>query len=538
MEVGCEHLYEGIRKMKLYTKLSIMTILLITLTISISGLMIGRWEAKQSEASIERNLFNVATTISHSQLVKEGLLSKNSSEIQPFVKNLISVLADVEIITIADMEAVRYGHPNENRLGEKFVGGDEEAVIEDGSSYFSVATGTLGRSIRAFQPIYNNNQQIGFVMTGHMYDSVLEKQRQMEKKFAINSFWAVLIGSIGAFFISRSIKKSLLDLEPSEIVSLYRNQEAILSTAREGIIAIDKEERITLINQSAIDILGSSESAIAGRPILDVFPSTGLIRVMKSGIEEIGKERVFENTHILANRIPIYEDGKIVGAMATFLDRTEFVRKAEEVTGVNIILDALRANTHEFRNKLHVLLGLLQLGEHSKARKYIIDVETTTENLHRIMFDKIKNPTMSALLLGKYNRAQEEGVILIITEDSELESDCGISDDDLITVIGNLIENAIEAIVRSSLENCEIQVYIKNIDDEFVCQVSDNGPGMTQEMCKSVLKRGVTSKTGSSGIGLDLVSKVVKRYSGSIQLESEVNEGTEVTVVLKRGYSF
>lgn len=521
--------------MKLYTKLSVMTIILIMLTLSISGMLVGKWEYKRFEAAIEKNLMNVAKSLSESDLVKDGLRNGESEDIQRYVKTLLQTLEDVDIITVADMKAIRYGHPNDSRLGQRFVGGDEVRVIEEGISYTSVATGTLGQSVRAFVPVFYEGNQVGFIMTGHMYNAVLAQQRQMEKNFVIYAFWGTLLGSIGAFFISRSIKKSLLNLEPNEIARLYRNQEGILSTAREGIIAIDLHKNITLINQSAVEILGGPGENMVGMPVQEIFPDTGLIRVMETGVSELGKERAFAGTHILANRIPILEEGKIVGAMATFLDRTEFVEMAEEVTGVKIILDALRANAHEFRNKMHVLLGLLQLEQYDRARAYIRDVESDNENIRRMVSGKIKNATISALLLGKYNRAKEEGIELYLTEDSMLELDCGVPEDDLIVVIGNLIENAIEAISRSNIDQGEVQVYIRSIDDEVVCQVIDNGPGMAPEQINASFQRGTTTKPGSAGIGLDLVVKTLERYAGSATLESALGQGTEATAIFKRG---
>lgn len=523
--------------MRLYSKLWIMITVLLITTILVSGSLVGRYEFNQAEQSIKRNLMNVANTIAQNESVQKGLESKESTYIQNYVDELLGVLDDVEIITVADMESIRYGHPNIDRLGQVFVGGDQDRVVSQGESYLSIATGTMGRSVRAFVPIYSNGEQVGFVMTAHMYNSVMAKQRQMEKNFSIYFFWGILIGSLGAYFISRDIKKSLLDLEPGEIVRLLRNQDAILETAREGILAIDSEERITLINQSAIDILKCQESEIVGRPILDIFPTTGLIRVLRTGQEEIGREKVIGDTHILANRIPIYENGEIIGAMATILDRTAFVKKAEEVTGVKIIIDALRANSHEFRNKLHVLLGLLQLEKFEKAKAFIRNVKSENENLHRMVSSKIKNPTISALLLGKYNRAQEEGIFLYLTEDSDLESLDWCSDDDIIVVLGNLIENAIEAISKARQKDGEIQIYIKNDEDQVTCQIIDNGPGIPEDKIDQVVKRGYTTKKGSSGIGLDLVKNVLKRYNGCLTLQSRQGEGTEAIAIFERGES-
>jgi two-component system CitB family sensor kinase/two-component system sensor histidine kinase DctS len=184
---------------------------------------------------------------------------------------------------------------------------------------------------------------------------------------------------------------------------------------------------------------------------------------------------------------------------------------------------------------MHVLLGLLQLEQYDRARAYIRDVESDNENIRRMVSGKIKNATISALLLGKYNRAKEEGIELYLTEDSMLELDCGVPEDDLIVVIGNLIENAIEAISRSNIDQGEVQVYIRSIDDEVVCQVIDNGSGMTPEQINTSFQRGVTTKPGSAGIGLDLVAKTLDRYDGSVTLESALGQGTEATAVFKRG---
>lgn len=523
------------KNMKLQLKLTIGIIFVIIFSTGISSYFVSRFELSRVEKITESNLFNVAGIIAGSPIIQDGLYNKSSAEIQSFVEEQLANLIDVEIITVADMNGIRYGHPNPERIGETFVGGDERRVVDEAATYASIATGTLGRSVRVFVPVYYGNQQVGFVMTAHLFDDLVITRKSIEKSIFFFTIIGIIIGIIGAVFISIFIKRSLMGLEPYEIVHLYREKDAMIKSLHEGIIAIDQESNITLINDSAIKILKVSKNDIIGKNVTTLFPTTKLTRVLETGIAEYDKGQTINGAHIMTNRMPIFDGDKIIGALATFRDRTEVVAMAEEITGVKQIIEALRANTHEFMNKLHVIIGLVEIGDDTLTKSYIMDLKRSQDSIKEMVFEKIDNPMIGALLLGKLNRAKEEYIDLSLSEDSVLKAlDYGMNYQAFIIILGNLIENAIEAIKRKDIDDGSVEVYLNDVGSDVTIQVIDNGTGIEVENITKVFNRGYTTKDGSNGIGLDIVTATVKRLGGQIEVESVFGEGSTFTVTIPK----
>lgn len=511
-------------KVSLQVKMIITTITIIIISIGLSTSLLTKWEINSIEDKIENNLLNAGISIANTPLIQKELYNKNSDEIQNHITLLLGKLVDTEIITVADMSGLRYAHPNPKRIGEYFVGGDEVEVLTKGKIYKSVATGTLGRSIRVFVPIYYNDVQVGFVMTGHLYTEVIDAQNSAYYSFIIYSIIGVIVGAIGAIVFSIYIKKILLGLEPKEIAILYNEKRAMLSSLSEGILAIDESGFITEINASALKILNSGESRkrIIGSDIRLVFPESLLLSIVESQKEINYVERTFNGTPIVSNFAPIIVDGKIKGAIATFRDRSKVVHLAEEITGVNLIVDALRANTHEFLNKLHLIHGLLELGKTDQAKEYIISSSGSLIELQDITLKNIKNSTICALLVGKYNRSKELNINFSVNQESRLSEKLdGINTENLVTIIGNLIENGMDAIVKKGMENADLSVFINDINDMLIIEVSDNGYGIEENL--SIFEKGVSTKANSSGTGLYLVKNIVDNYKGDVEYMSDEN---------------
>ncbi|MCK8059164.1 MULTISPECIES: sensor histidine kinase [unclassified Fusibacter] len=523
--------FRRLNPIKLQLKLTILIMFLIVFSTGISSYFVSRFEFVRLEEKIESDLYNVAGIIADTPLIQKNLYEKNEQAIQQYVEHQLESLIDVEIITIADMEGIRFGHPNSDRLGERFVGGDELKVISEGAKYTSVATGTLGRSVRAFAPVYYQNEQVGFVMAAHLFDDVLLARRNVELNIIIYTLIGIVFGSMGAIVIAIIIKDNLLGLEPHEIVQLYREKNAMLKSLHEGILAIDDKGLITMMNDSAIKILGIKDTDVVGKHINLLFPTSKLLRVLETGVAEYDRGQKINGAHVMTNRVPVLEGNRIVGAIGTFRDRTEVVAMAEEITGVKQIIEALRANTHEFMNKLHVIMGLLEMGDDSSTKAYIIDLKESHDMIHEMVVEKIGNPMISALLLGKLNRAKEESVKLYLSEDSSFKQvDDRLGSQVVIIIIGNLIENAIEAIKRSNQSNGMVDVYLNDLGPEIIIQVTDNGVGIEASQISRIFRRGYSTKPGSNGIGLDIVNANVIRLGGKIEVDSEVGEGSTFTV--------
>lgn len=526
----------------LQTKISIMITGVLFVSIFFILPFLSNWIDDEIHDKTKINILNIAKTVASSPFIKTKLITGDpQGDIQLYISDLMKTLKNIEFIVIADMSGIRYSHPNPHRLGEKFRGGDEKRVLDTGETYVSQGEGTLGVSSRAFTPIYTDDgSQIGFVSVGTLEENINHATKNALFNLSLFILIGFMIGTIGTIFLASSIKRSLLGLEPEEIAKLYTDKIGMLEAINEGLIAIDDKERITLINEAALKIIQLDDKYtkddLLGKNVYEFFDTTQLPYILDSGEAEYDQELIINNTIILANRVPIKNKNKIIGAIATFRDKTEFTNLAEEVTGVKQVLEALRANTHEFSNKLHVILGLLHLGEIEEAKKYIKSVSENQEEVLSMVTGKIKDPTIAGLILGKISRAKELGIDLEIDEDSYFknEKDHRISNHALITILGNLLENAFEAVSKTSKTKKNISLKLQETDENIEIYIEDNGTGIPQENLDKIFDRGYTTKTNSKGVGLNLVDKVIKNLNGNIIVTSTPDTGTYFNIIIPK----
>lgn len=524
---------EGSLKSKII--LHTINILLLSLTITLSFVI--KWAFTNVKTKVEINNMNTAINVANAPFLGDILTQGDPyGTIQDYADRVLVSLEDISMIVVADMDGVRYAHPNKKRLGEYFVGGDERRVIETGESYISEATGTLGHSLRAFVPIYNSKgEQAGFVMVGTLTQGISDDQYLAARKIFIYAIVGLLLGIIGAIKVASDIKKNLLGLEPYEISRLYNEKNAMLQAIQDGIIAIDDKSRITTINDAALRILGIKDENVLGKEMKEVFPSNSLERVLATGIEEVEKDRELNGIHIVTNTIPIVYDEKTIGVISTFRDKTEVTRLAEEITGVNQIVEALRANTHEFMNKLHVILGLIQIGEIDEAKKQIVDIRERQQNITSLVMNKIKDPMISALILGKHSRGLELGIDILLDEESSLNKTHGrIHSNVLVTILGNFIENALEAITDDNKNDKKVKIKIVENDKEIRIEVEDSGKGIPEENLNKIFESSFSTKSKGRGIGLFLVKERIESHNGEIEVISKLGQGTKIVALIPK----
>jgi CitB family two-component system sensor histidine kinase MalK/two-component system sensor histidine kinase DctS len=279
-----------------------------------------------------------------------------------------------------------------------------------------------------------------------------------------------------------------------------------------------------------------SKQEVEGKPLHDVYPQSTLDRILASKRPEHNVPLLFfERERILSDRLPIWEDGRVVGAVSILRNRTEVTRLAKDLTGVRHMVDALRAYTHEFMNKLHVILGLLHLGQAEKAEEYIMDVTSIQRKAVGAIMNSLEDPSVAALLVGKTSHCAELGIRLSLGAKSSLKSDERILPTDAcVTILGNLIENAIDALNQCVPGLKEITVSIHENEDSLLICVEDTGPGMEPEIVENIFNQGFSTKSGERGTGLTLVNAVVTAYQGEVRVESELGVGTTFLLTFHR----
>ena len=431
------------------------------------------------------------------------------------------------------MHGIRKSHPDSSKIGKHFKGGDEGPVLQ-GKEHVSISKGTLGHSLRSFTPILNKNgEQIGAVAVGITLDKVEKAVNKSRQGIQIGTGIGILIGVLGAVILAKYIKKILLGWEPIEISRLVEERSAMLHSIREGVIAVDQESKITLVNKAGLRIF--HQAGLGENPIgefADTYMSTSrLSHVIKTGEAELDEGQDLNGISIVVNRVPIVVNQRIVGAIATFRDKTEMQQLAEQLTGVKLYAEALRAQSHEYMNKLHVILGMVHMKYYDQLADYINATVNDRRNEIGFVTRVMQHPVLAGFLIGKLSYAREAGVELNLYSEHPLPQpkDPEIIHE-LVTIVGNLIDNAIEAVADSSIK--KVNVVFEYADDILTIEVKDTGVGMTDEDINHIFKKGYSTKGQNRGYGLYLISQAIKNIEGDMDISSIPGKGTVFVVYI------
>ncbi|MGL5437192.1 MAG: ATP-binding protein [Lachnospiraceae bacterium] len=521
-------------RIKLQGKIILGIVIILLLSSIVTMFLSMNMLLHNTDEAIERNLFNVGETAAHLPDVIDGLKGKpGAGGMQEKILSILESSSDIDYIVVCNMDSIRYSHLNPGLIGLPLVGGDDARIKEQPERYISVAEGTLGISIRSFVPVFDHdmNTQLGFIVTGTLRASIQDAQRQLVMSYLIYLFSGLLLGVGGAYLLARNIKKSLLGLEPDDLAKLYRENKGMMEALHEGIIATDQDGLITLLNESAKELLGVDDSSL-GKDIRTILPNSRLPDVAENGVAEYDQVQTVLGRVIITNRVPIMEKGKANGAIATFRDKTMMIELAEQLTGARHLVESLRASTHEFMNKMHTLLGLLELSEYDRAKSYILEIQKKQQDLNKRLFNNFKDPVIAGLILGKVSASKEQGVRLQVAPDSHI---CMIKDYDfshtLVTIVGNLIDNAVESARLSNQEMGEVQLLISQTDEEVEITVSDNGAGIAAENRERIFEREFSTKGKARGMGLYLIRQEIEKLGGTIHVASDTVE-TIFSVIL------
>jgi len=343
----------------------------------------------------------------------------------------------------------------------------------------------------------------------------------------------LLVGLLGSLVLAKNIKKSLFGLEPFTIAKNFEERSAMLQTVREGILAVDKESYITIANEEAMRLFRQANirGEPIGRKVDEYVPNTRMQEILMNGQAEFDQEQDLNGITIMTNRVPLIVDGEIVGAISTFRDKTEIRQLAEKLTGVSIYAEALRSQTHEFMNKLHVIVGMVRMGHYERLTNYISHIANQYEVEVGDVVAKIKDSVLAGFVLGKLSLAREAGAEMILSEDSfvPVPAEPEVVHE-LIIIVGNLISNALEAVEQSIIKRISLKLTYDS--DVLMITVSDTGQGIDEEMQKKIFEKGYSNKGVNRGFGLYLVQQSLERLGGEITVVSKVGCGTQFQVIL------
>ncbi|MEU1621848.1 sensor histidine kinase [Streptomyces sp. NPDC005722] len=426
-------------------------------------------------------------------------------------------------IVVMDTRGVRWSHTDVTQIG-RHVSTDPSVALA-GREIMQIDRGTLGRSARAKVPLRDDGGRIvGAVSVGIAYDSVRERLLATVPVLLLYAGAALGVGVLAALLVSRRLQRRTHGLAFADISALLDEREAMLHGIREGVIALDAHGRVRLLNDEAQRLLGLGPDA-EGRALDAVLPPGRTTDVLAGRVAGTDLLTVSGARVLVANRMPT-GDG---GAVATLRDRTELERLGRELDSTHGLLDALRAQDHEHANRLHTLLGLLELGLYDAAVDFVGEVADAQRVSAEQVAERVRDPLVSALLVGKSAIAAERGAALSVSPGTLLP-DRVVDPRDLVTVLGNLLDNALDA-ARSLVE-----VELRAEGTTVVLRVSDDGPGVPPEARERIFAEGWTTKRSPAhrgrGLGLALVRRLAERYGGMARVTARAGGGAVFTVVL------
>ncbi|KUN66270.1 sensor histidine kinase [Streptomyces griseorubiginosus] len=432
-----------------------------------------------------------------------------------------------EYVVVMDWRGVRWSHPTRSEVGRTVSTDPGQALA--GKEIMQIDSGTLGRTARGKVPLYDTHGKIvGAVSVGIAYDSVRARLIHAIPGLFAYAGGALAVGALAAWLISRRVQRQTRDLAFSDISGLLAEREAMLHGIREGVVALDRAGRIRLLNDEARRLLGIGDEAVGRSPdealgdgrTADVLAG----RVTGTDLVTVRGQRV-----LVANRMPT-DDG---GAVATLRDRTELEQLGRELDSTHGLIDALRAQDHEHANRMHTLLGLLELEMYEDAVEFVGEVVGDHRATAEQVTEKIEDPRLAALLVGKATVAAERGVALWVSDRTRLP-DRLVDPSGLVTIVGNLVDNALDA--AAGAPHARVEVELRTEGRTAVLRVRDTGPGIPVEQRELVFTEGWSTKEPPAhrgrGLGLSLVRKLAERQGGSATVGDAGGGGAEFTVVL------
>ncbi|PAK42522.1 sensor histidine kinase [Peribacillus simplex] len=524
--------------MRLHTKLMLGICTLIILMGGIfEVIFINILENNLKQETGEKAL-SVAQTISLLPEIKQAFRTDHPSVIIQPIAERIRRQIDAEFIVIGDENETRLSHPNPDMIGRKMVGGDN-AEVWDGESIITESTGTLGPSIRGKSPIIANEKVIGVVSVGYLQDDIEKEVSSIQRKIVLIISFILIGGLLVAFFISFNIKKAILGLEPKEIAWMFQEKHAILESIHEGIIAIDVHGKITVVNETAHKILHIPKDVmLRGQKIEEVLTHTHLLDVVSTARAEYDQEFMIDGEVFLASRIPILNgQGEIIGAVASLRNKSELSNLLQELSHVKAYAEGLRAQTHEYSNRLYTLLGLIQLGSYKEAMDFISTEVDVTQGFIHFLMKEVPDPIIAGFILGKVSLASELKIDFTIDRESSFKDiPSEIDRDLLVTIIGNLINNAFEAVRENEREEKRVSLFFTDLGKELIIEVEDNGKGMSPDVAELIFRDGFTTKSHqtNSGIGLGLVQEAIDGLGGYITFSTKEGGYTIFTVAISK----
>lgn len=531
------------RRWSLARQLLALQVVLVLVLVA-GGVLLAYLDARRAtEDRARQEVTAVAATVADSPSVRSALGTANPSTVlQPFAER---VRADtgVDFITIMAPDRTRYTHPDPGRIGQQFIGNTAAAL--NGQMLTETYTGTLGPSIRAVAPVFDadRDEVVALVAVGITVTAISAELAERLPPLLIVAGAVLVVGLLGSYLVSARLRRQTRGMAPAELSGMFEYYSAILHSVREGLVLVGRDGRVVLCNDAARDLLGL-DGTVRGARADELGLAPELADTLIAAGPRTDEIHVTDTRVLVANTAPVNSGDRAMGTVITLRDHTELQNLTGELDTVRGFAESLRSQAHEAANRLHAVVSLVELGRIDRALEFATAELEEAQRLTDRVMGAVSEPVLAALLLGKSAEADERGVDLVLTEDTAMQDpgaadaeDPGIDPRDLVTILGNLIDNAVDAAVQGvDLRGAvaRVTVTVRADPGELFLRVADSGPGVVTEAATEMFRKGWSTKPSTAplgrGLGLALVGQAVRRHGGRIEVGHE--EGAVFTVRL------
>ena len=520
---------------QVFFRTQLVLIVSLATFLGIAGILINLYFETEKR---DRNLQNVAETIAYSPFLKNDVLTSEGKSriLSEYLDSLKEALGDIDVISVVNKDRTRIYHSNHSLIGTVYDGvlPDFES---DKNGYDAVyETGPSGTQRRAYAAIYDESgEYVGVVMAIMLVKNIRSETAQILFIFSLITLAAILMELLISAELSGKIKKALLGYEPDVFSAMYQIRDSILETLKEGILAVDQNGIVQFANEAAVNMLEEIQAdlgkTIVGQNIGCLGDDMMFVHTLESGKKEFSRK--LGNANILVDKIPIKEGENIIGAIAIFHNRAEYTKLMEDLSGTRYLVDSMRANNHDFTNKLHVILGLIQMEMYEEATAYIQNITMVQRSTISRIMNAVDAPAIAALLIGKTARASELNIKFVLREGCcYSQSDMNLPSEVLVTIIGNLIDNAFESMNENNDYSVQKELLfgIYSKPGAVLITTDDTGSGISTENMEHIFENGYSTKGEGRGTGLYQVKSMIDALGGKITAESQVGVGTSFSV--------
>lgn len=525
------------KKLGLHNKVALVSVLLVVMQTSFLGMFSISYLEQEFEQLLGEKALAVAQSLAKNPIIQQSLLEKKSQPIQSYVEPIRQEIA-ASFIVVGDSNGIRYSHPNPIKINQFMVGGDSIRALRLGESYISKAKGSLGMSIRGKTPVFSaDGQVIGLVSVGYLEHGMMLSISSYRDTFAWVFGITLLAGCSLALYIAKRYRDEIFGLEPEEISRVYSERKAVLESILEGVVVIDEQGIITSCNPIAIEILANiKEQELIGSVVNELLPDYQFIFASDSSRTWRDVEVDIEAGTLILTKTPLLISGKQRGVVVSFRRKDDIVELSEKLSQVKQFSTMLRVQTHEYSNKLNTIGGLIQIGSYEEALDLIMVENTGYQELIAFLMRTVQDPIIAGLILGKYDVAKERHIELVIDKESSLRQlPSRVPSSKLVTVIGNILENAFDAASCNKAQPAKVKLSITDIGEDIIFEIADSGIGMSDASIKDIFTFGQTTKSAMGhGIGMFLVKNCLDQIEGTLSITRGKTGGTIMTVYIPK----